>query len=257
MVLRAECLIRSQPQYRATAFKSGLVAAGYQLANGFAPKKGDVLVIWNRYGHYHRRANEFENAGGTVLIAENGYLGRDYNKEHWYALSLNRHNTIGNRHRVGRQRQSSIAAGFCPGWRQGDAVLLLPQRGIGVPPAAQPNDWLARMMRTLRTDRPVIVRQHPGEKYSHHTLYDDLQKAWCVITWGSGGGIKAIHAGVPVFYGYHGWIGQRGAKLWDGDVENPYLGSKDDFLEDVHAGMFRLDEISSGWCFEQLLCGIH
>lgn len=251
--MKAECLLRDQPQYRANAFRDGLVAAGYSLVKeNRDPVKGDILVIWNRYGRFNSRACAYERRGATVLVAENGYLGRDYNGEHWYAIGVGRHNGNGNRQRVAVARSSSIASSFCPGWKQGEAVLFLEQRGIGIAPAAQPKGWLEGAIRKLRTDRDVIVRKHPGEKGNHSSLYDDLKQAWCVVTWGSGAAIKAIHAGVPAFYECPDWIGQAAAKQYTGDIEEPYLGDRSEYLRCVHAGMFRLDEIKTGLPFRCL-----
>ena len=40
-------------------------------------KPDDILIIWNRYGKNDEYARQFEAAGATVLIAENGYIGSD------------------------------------------------------------------------------------------------------------------------------------------------------------------------------------
>jgi hypothetical protein len=71
-------LIRDQPWYRRDVFISGLRKAGHEVLTKqpaqFSPDT--LLVIWNRYSSTHDIANSVEAAGGKVLVAENGYLGR-------------------------------------------------------------------------------------------------------------------------------------------------------------------------------------
>ena len=105
--MRAWSLIREQPHYRAQAFRCGLARAGYEVMTGpppSAPRRDDVLVIWNRYAHYETHAEQFEAAGARVIVAENGYLGENgstpkfdvaggaVEQGHYYALALSRHN---------------------------------------------------------------------------------------------------------------------------------------------------------------------
>jgi hypothetical protein len=110
--LKAYCLIRTQPHYRHEAFVAGLKRCGYDVHLSYARwpvRPGDVLVIWNRYGETERIADGFEAAGGTVLVAENGYIGRGGGTpkhtngpgNHYYALARHAHN--------GRGRWSSSA----------------------------------------------------------------------------------------------------------------------------------------------------
>ena len=96
-------------------------------------------------------------------------------------------------------------------WRQdGGHILLLPQRGIGPPGVAQPRDWLSDIQRRLGK-RKIHVRKHPGTDKTAKPLQEDLQDARCAIVWGSGAGLKALCAGVPVFYDFPKWIGRFAA----------------------------------------------
>lgn len=77
-------------------------------------------------------------------------------------------------------------------------------------------DWLNQTVAKIRqyTDRPIIVRPHPGDKsakdylnfYSPHwtlsnnaRIVDDFNNAWAVVTYNSSPGVAAAIEGVPVF----------------------------------------------------------
>ena len=258
MTRSAYCLIRSQPDYRREAFAAGLEAAGYQCR--FHPptayKPDDVLLIWNRYANNDVYAQRMNAAGGTVLVAENGYLGRDWRGEHWYALAMDRHNGAGDWYVGGAHRWHDLNVGMDSWRKEGDHVLVLLQRGIGVAPVAQPATWERDLRKELPklTPRPIKWRGHPGEKKSHETLYDDLRGAHCVVTWGSGGALKALTVGVPVFYGFTQWIG-AGAGLPIGhDIERPLLddAARLAMFERLAWAMWSTDELATGYPFECL-----
>jgi hypothetical protein len=76
--------------------------------------------------------------------------------------------------------------------------------------------WLEQTVTTVRkyTDRPIIVRPHPGDKNavqylnskdprwtisSAENITDDFASAWAVITFNSSPGVAAAIEGIPVF----------------------------------------------------------
>lgn len=254
--MRAFLTLRAKPEYRRDAFAAGLEAAGYQVSNCVPhdPQPDDVLVIWNRYAHYDDLAKRFERKGAKVLVAENGYLGRDWGGNAWYSISGSRHNGAGHWPDGGPGRWDSWGVELSPWREQGGHVLVLLQRGIGVSPVAQPASWRQTVEGMLATNRPVKYRGHPGEKRPHGTLYDDLDGAHCVITWGSGAALKALAAGIPVFYGFEQWIGAPAGKPFTGKVEDPFLGDRLPMFQRLAWAMWRLDEIENGDPFRGLLC---
>lgn len=244
--MRACCLIRTQPDYRRDAFCEGLRACGYAVTT--TPQRPtsprDLLLIWNRYGSAHTLAEQYEAAGATVWIAENGYLGREYNGQIWYALSRNRHNGAG-QYTLRPERWHQHGAITSPWRRDGDHVLVFGQRGIGVSPVASPNNW-HRQAAKLIQGRPVVLREHPGERGSAPPLETQLENAWAVVAWSSGAALKAIMHGVPAFHGFDQWIGRHGARMFNGDVCNPYMGERDTLGQHLFSAMWRLDEICTG-----------
>jgi hypothetical protein len=204
-VNRALILFRQGLHYRRDAFAAGLEAAGYrpvaQLPN---PKPGDVLVIWNRMGEGHSRARMFEAAKAKVLVVENGYLGKEFRGEQWFAMARNHHNGAGYWPRgMGPERWDSWGIQLAP-WREpeGECVILA-QRGIGEPGLRAPDGWLNLAVSTTKGR----IRRHPGTNKDGPSLEEDLRNASSVATWSSGAALKALVMGIPVFYGMPRWIG--------------------------------------------------
>jgi hypothetical protein len=206
-------LIRTEPHYRSEAFVAGLKACGFHVETvwprEFRPQ--DVLVLWNRYFEYAQLADKFEKHGGTVLVAENGYLGVDWRGDRWYAISRSHHNGAGTWEVGGPERWDSLGVEIEPE-RVGKEYVILPQRGIGPVGVAMPNGWecVAADHVVQRTSKPYRVRHHPGNN-AQDTLREGLQDARAVVTWGSGAAIRAMLWGVPVFYAMPNWIGAPGA----------------------------------------------
>lgn len=254
--MRAVCMIRPEPHYRRDAFLSGLKAAGYGeilTAPGPFPEPGDLLVIWNRYGRFHEEARRFESRGAHVVVAENGWIGTDRKGHQPYALCLGHHNGAG-RWTVGDMSRAAMFNIALQPWRKdGKHILVLPSRGIGPPGVAQPLGWTERVVERLkkRTNRPIRVRPHPGrEKLDPGP---DLEGAWAAVTWASGAGIKAIAAGIPVFYDMLDWIGAPAACLIEADLERPFMGDRAPMFHRLSWAQFTVDEIAAGIPFRCLL----
>jgi hypothetical protein len=234
------------------------------------PRACDVLVIWNRYGAGHQAAQKYETAGAAVIIAENGYLDIAGARK-TFAMSLYHHNGAG-MWPDGMQRRSELLGVRPAPWR-GDgrqgAILLLPQRGIGEPGVAMPTDWVeavsARLRRTMIGRREIRTRWHPagrpiGRAYSGPapkdggpTLEEDLADVGLCVTWGSGAGIKALLAGVPVIYELEPWVGGMGGSYGTGTIHEPRLGNREAMLERLAWAQWSVDEVETGEPFRRLM----
>lgn len=244
---RAFCLIRDEPAYRAQAFRDGLKRAGCNVFNG-APgagdiKKTDVLVVWNRYDRGHFTAIEFEKVGATVLVVENGYMGRDWLGTHWYAMSRNWHNGRGAWMPQGSERWDSFGFPLEPMREKNPDghVLLLPQRGFGPKECAMPEGWAKEWSRHYEgRGFKVRVRPHPGNKEAEVPLEKDLEGCQFAVTHGSGAGIKAMAMGYEVRGTWPSWIGLNG-------------NSRLEVFQNLAYAMWSVDELKSGLPFERLI----
>lgn len=255
---KALCTIRPDPHYRRDAFEAGIRAAGFTLVPAVSKiDPGDLFVCWNRMGSNHTTAKQFEAAGGHVLVAENGYMGKRWMDKEWFAVSRGHHNGAGQWPLGPADRWDGWGAELKPFREGGTEVVLLPQRGIGEPGVAMPTNWTRDTLDILskRVNRKELrVRQHPGDKEGV-PLSIDLRSARCVVTWASGAALKALALGIPVFYSFPDWIGGIGSRPlaeWD---KGPL---RDDScrlatFRRLAWAMWTLEEIASGYCFQELL----
>lgn len=250
---RALSLLRDSLHYRADAFRSGLRANGFEVVETLDdPRPGDVLLSWNRGGARNVHARRFESAGARVVVAENGYLGKGWRDDKWFALALGHHCGAGAWPDGGPARWDALGVDLEP-WRQGGTqTLVLEQRGIGEPGVASPYGWAESVAPMVRGR----IRRHPGGEPVQVTLRDDLADVGQVVTWSSGAALLALIMGVPVFYAFPRWIGAPASQPLAAFATVGPL--RDDA---ARLGMFRrlawaqwtLAEVESGYAFEQLL----
>jgi hypothetical protein len=101
-------------------------------------------------------------------------------------------------------------------WRSnGVHILICTQRNGGWSMSGLPVvDWLDKTIKQLRkfTDRPIIVRGHPGDKHAvkylnkkkynvsvNPKIVQDFQNAWATITYNSSPGVASAIEGIPLF----------------------------------------------------------
>lgn len=205
---KALCLLKETPNYRAAAFKAGLEAAGYKVQSTIQkPTPEDVLVIWNRGASNHREAVRFEEAGARVIVAENGYCGRDEEDRQYYAMALDGHNGSGRWYIGEEDRFSKLGLTPAPYRLHGRYILVCGQRGIGSREMRSPGGWHDQVAENLtKIGYTVKVRKHPGQKPPETPLEEDLRDARACVIWASGSGVKALLMGVPVLYAAPHWI---------------------------------------------------
>lgn len=255
---RALCLIRESLVYRRGSFIRGLQAAKYTVESRIdKPTADDVVVIWNRYGHGEEVAQQFERAGGQVVVVENGYFGKGWLGDRWFAAALGQHNGAGAWPAGGPERWESFNVTPQP-WRTGGKErIILAQRGIGSSEVRSPGLWAEKVQRTVGGR----IRAHPGNDEPKVLLDDDLTDAASVVTWGSSAALKALLLGVPVWYDFPKWIGAVAARpLSEFRGPNgtlaPVKRSDEDRLAMFHRlawAMWRASEVESGEMFRVLL----
>lgn len=228
----------------------GLKRLGFAIAESPKehPRPSDILVLWNRLPTTDPIAKRYEAAGATVIIAEYGWVGDTT----YIALQLNHHNGYGTWH-VGRKSRWPAFGIEVKPWRtKGEHILVVPQRGMGIPPVAMPRSWTTDVLERLATttDRRIVVR-YPGDRI--HQIEPEFRGAHAIVTWASGGGIKAIVEGYPVFYEMPHWVGAYAAIRGLDDLEHPYLGERETLFHKISWAMWRPVEIESGEPFKCLL----
>jgi hypothetical protein len=219
-----------------------------------APRPGDLLVLWNRYSRDEREACAYEQAGCMILVAENAWIGPEDKSQHHFTICRGHHNGAGSWH-VGPTIRYKVAEP--KPWRAtGSHILLIPQRGMGEPGIAMPKGWLddAWNRIALRSDRPIKVRDHPGARpHPSVDTWPELKDCWAAVTWASGAGLKAIVAGIPVFYEFPKWIGAAAARYGIDDLEHPYLGERETLLRYLSWAQWTAEEIANGDPFRWLV----
>ncbi len=240
----AYLLLREGPHYRRQAFRNGLERHGYSVnfEAPTKPKPDDVLVIWNRYAHFHKTACRFEAVGARVLVTENAYLGNEFCGDRWYAIARNHHNGAGWWPDGGPERWDRLNVELKP-WRTvGHEVVVLPQRGIGPEGIAMPRGWKAKGR----------VRRHPGTGPCV-PLERDLAQASAVVTWGSGAALKALLYGIPVYHDFPKWIGAAASARYREPLPAPFLGDRLPMFRRLAWAQWRLSEIEDGTAMAALL----
>lgn len=250
----AALTLRPPLHYRREVFAEGLGRIGYAVGSPRShPQPADLLVLWNRNRAWEHLARVYEQAGARVIVAENGYLGRDAEGGQLYAMALRQHNGAGVWPSGDDCRWDVLGIELAP-WRTGgEEIVVLPQRGIGAPGVAMPRSWATSVVTRLRkvTRRPVRIRPHPGKDRPDPAA--DLEHAFAAVTWGSGAGLKAIVHGVPVFHELRAWIGATAARYGIDDIENPFRGDRLPMLRRLAWAQWTLEEIRSGAAFAALL----
>lgn len=253
---RAVCLLRDSLHYRRDAFCQGLAACGFAVAPALAnPRPGDVLVVWNRYGGIAETARQYEQRGAAVVVAENGYLGKNWQGRNWYSLALGHHLGAGDWRPADGSRWQRIGCALEPWQPPGGAVLVLGQRGIGERGLASPQMWAQRA--AGRIGRRARIREHPGTTPPAAGLLDDLRGCDACATWASGAALLALLAGWPVWYDMPQWIGApAGLPLADFPLGGAALrddGARLAMFERLAWAIWDLEEIRSGEALERLV----
>lgn len=256
---RAYCDIREKPEYRADAFIAGLKANGFHVLPrqlpAEPPKPGEVLVLWNRYSDRELSADRWEKAGGTVLVAENGYAGRDSQARQYYAIARHGHNGSGEWPQGGGERWKRLRLELKPWRERGEHILVCPNRHFGMKGLAMPIDWVQTAMKRLRTvtKRPIRLRPHPNGSPPAIPLLSDLENCWAMLIWASSAGVHSLLAGVPVIALSPWWIAKGAAGERVESIESPAMPDRLPVFERLAWAQWTVDEIATGEPFRLLL----
>lgn len=156
--------------------------------------------------------------------------------------------------------------------KTGNHILVCLQRDNGWSMhGTQVKSFLESILSTLKiyTDRPIIVRGHPGDKktssrmkqyfptvqFSNEPkLKNDLRRAWATVTFNSSPGVASLIEGVPVFQidpnidnSMYGEVANKRLQ----QIEQPILFDRTRWLEKISMCHWKFDELQNGsaWAF--------
>lgn len=229
----------------------GMQAAGFGRMSGILnPRPGDWILAWNRKGRNVDMIEQFERAGGTAVIIENGYIGTDDKGNRLISIAFHKHLGLGQWPIENTPRKNY---GETLPWRErGNDVVILAQRGIGF--TSVDESWALEMQQMLKekTRRKVRIRWHPG-KDKTKPLYEDIKDAHAVVTYSSAAGIQAIAMGIPCFHMMEGWIGKDASAYGIADIEKPFLSWRGEMLHKVSWAQWTQDEVRAGLPFKYMV----
>ena len=168
-------------------------------------------------------------------------------------------------------------------WKQDGEYILLCMQKVGDASLRDADvfEWTENTVNDIRkhTDRKIIIRPHPLYRKSslHNTLkekvlnvpnthwqetdllkdgfvsiQEQLQKAWCTVTYTSGSGIDAVINGIPNI------ACDTGSMVYDvsskdiAEVENPYRGEKKEWTNRIAHCQWNIEEFESGECWKHV-----
>lgn len=153
-------------------------------------------------------------------------------------------------------------------WKpQGDNILICTQRNGGWSMSGfDVVEWLHQTVKKIRkfSDRPIIVRGHPGDKSARtylsknlgdweisnrSTLLDDLSRAWCLVNYNSSPAVQAAIEGIPVFITDPNPERSQAYPVANTKlkaIENPTLYERQEWIERIAMSHWHFDELSNG-----------
>ena len=158
----------------------------------------------------------------------------------------------------------------------GNHILLCLQRNGGWSMGSlDVQDWAIQTINTLRqyTDRPIVIRAHPGDKASREyldprspkcrikfskavrlstnaNLVDDLHNCWAAVNYNSSPVVGAAIEGVPIFV--MDPVRSQCTEIANTDlsqIENPLMPNRQQWVERLSMFHWNFDELKSGECW--------
>jgi len=235
--------------------------------------------------HLLLRRHILDNNPNTVVIDSNLFQFSDQNLQNYYLrYSLNGiFPTTGFYfdNKLDPDRWLSISQklgiNLMPYRTTGNHILICLQRVDGWSMCGQDvQRWLDKTYKHIRsfTDRPIIVRKHPGDRrqdslrFSREytvskspSIVDDFKNCWATVTYNSSPGVASLINGVPVFVTDP--LPQQ-SQTWPicntdlSQIENPLMPDRQEWIDRLCQSHWNDDEVASGqaWKFMRERLGI-
>jgi len=159
-------------------------------------------------------------------------------------------------------------------WRvKGEHILLACQRNGGWSMAGyNVVDWVQKTVLEIRkyTDRPIVVRGHPGDKNAMSYLtkkgvdwklsrkdkiVEDFKNAWATITYNSSPGVASAIEGIPVFVTDPNPQISQAYSVANFDlrkIESPEVFERQRWVEKISMCHWKFEEISNGSAWKHM-----
>jgi hypothetical protein len=159
-------------------------------------------------------------------------------------------------------------------WRtSGEHILLACQRNGGWSMNSYlVVDWVTNTVKELRkyTDRPILVRGHPGDKNAmrylsqkgvewklskEEKITDDFKNAWATITYNSSPGVASAIEGIPVFVTDPNPKISQAYEVANTDlsqIENPQMFERQEWIERLSMSHWKFEELSNGSAWKHM-----
>lgn len=211
----------------------------------------------------------------TLAIDSNLFLYRDPgNKNQYLRFSLDDiFPTTGNyfTKNIDSKRWQTIKKniGFdLKSWRtNGNHVLICLQRNGGWSMGnLDVMEWCNSVIKKIQkhTDRPIVVRAHPGDKRArqylklnhknvtiskNQNILDDFENCWVTVTYNSSPGVASAIEGIPVFVTDPEPIKSQAYDVCNTqlkNIENPTMPERQQWIEKISMCHFNFDELRQG-----------
>jgi hypothetical protein len=159
-------------------------------------------------------------------------------------------------------------------WRpKGTHILLACQRDGGWSMAGyNVVDWVYSTVSEIRkySDRPIIVRGHPGDKNAkryltqsnvdwtlstNEKINQDFKNAWATITYNSSPGVASAIEGIPLFVTDNTPKISQAFDVANTDlsqIENPKMFERQHWIEKLSMSHWKFEEISNGSAWKHM-----
>jgi hypothetical protein len=238
-----------------------------------SPDTGHLLI--------RKRVSENKFNKNTIIVDSNLFNYKDKNHPiHYSRYSMNgvfptTGNYFWNDIDPFRWKQISNDLGiFLKDWRTtGSHILICTQRNGGWSmKGLSVITWLEKTVAEIKkySDRPIIVRGHPGDKTAktylknvpgkytvsqNINILDDFRNAWAVITYNSTPGVAASIEGIPAF------VTDPNPKISQAyevsnhflaNIENPELKERQAWIEKISMCHWKFEELSNGAAWKHM-----
>ena len=256
--------IRDLPHYRRDAFTAGFEALGYKMETiSKKPRsREDTLILWNLHGSNETLRRDWEANSGTVIVAENGFIGQDANGIQLYAIAVHGHCGSGWCPVGYEDRFAKLGIELKPWQEKPDGhILICGQRGLGSRAMASPPQFEEKTAKQLGSSghhKTIKIRKHPGLVKPSTTLEQDLEGARVCVVWSSASGVKALTLGIPVVYAAPHWIcaGAAGKGLSAVDAPPRDDVARREAMHRMAFAQWTIAEIASGMPFARIMAEI-